>query len=110
MMPATAQFWDGLSNDEFERYERRQRFVDRFAGILNHRQAAVLGAIAEHCRDRGCCSLSVGELADEAFVSVRTVYYALRSARDLGLIREGGGLIHMVGPTWQAMLREGGRR
>ena len=70
-----------------------------------------MGAIAEQCRDRGCCSLSVGELADEALVSVRTVYNALRSARDLGVIRDAGGLIRMIGPKWQALLREqeGGR-
>jgi hypothetical protein len=43
----------------------------------------------------------VGELADEALVSVRTIYYALRAARDLGLIREGGGLIRIVSPEWQ---------
>jgi|HubBroStandDraft_3_1064219.scaffolds.fasta_scaffold134313_4 hypothetical protein len=112
MMPAArAQYWDAFSDDEFERYERRQRFIAHFAGTLNHRQAAVLGAIAEQCWDRGCCSLSVGELADEALVSVRTVYNALRSARELGLIRDAGGLIRMIGPKWQALLREqeGGR-
>jgi hypothetical protein len=104
---AKAQYWNALDSEQFESYERRQRFIDHFAGeVLNHRQAAVLGAIAEQCWDRGCCSLTVSELADVAFVSVRTVYYALRSARDLGLIREGGGLIRIVGPNWQALLQE----
>jgi hypothetical protein len=103
---AAARYWNALSDDDFERYERRQRFIDHFAAILNHSQAAVLGAIAEQCWDRGCCALSVGELADEAFVSVRTVYNALRSARELGLLQEGGGLIRIVGPKWQALLPE----
>ena len=105
MPAAKAQYWNALSDDEFERYERRQRFIDRFTSILNHRQAAVLGVIAEQCWDRGCCALTVGEIADEAGVSVRTVYYALRAVRDLGLIREGGGLIRIIGPKWQAWLR-----
>jgi hypothetical protein len=78
---AAARYWDALSDDDFERYERRQRFIDHFTDVLNHRQAAVLGAIAEQCWDRGCCSLSVDAIADEAFVSRRTVYNALRSAR-----------------------------
>jgi hypothetical protein len=103
---AAAQYWNALDSEQFERYERRQRFIDHFAGILNHRQAAVLGAIAEQCWDRGCCALSIDAIADEAVVSIRTVYYALRSARDLGLIREGGGLIRIVSPEWQALLQE----
>jgi AcrR family transcriptional regulator len=70
----------------------------------------VLGAIAEQCWDRGHCTLSIDAIADEALVSRRTVYYALRSARDLGLIREAGGLIRIVGPKWQALLREQERR
>jgi hypothetical protein len=105
---AAARYWDALSDDDFERYERRQRFIDHFTDVLNHRQAAVLGAIAEQCWDRGCCALSIDAIADEAFVSRRTVYNALRSARELGLIREGGGLIRIVGPKWQALLREEG--
>jgi hypothetical protein len=109
MMPAVKpQNWDAFSDDEFERCERRQRFIAHFAGTLNHRQAAVLGAIAEQCWDRGHCALSIDSIAEEAVVSRRTVYYALRSARDLGLIREGGGLIRIVGPKWQALLREEG--
>jgi hypothetical protein len=107
MMPAAkAQYWNALADDEFDRYERRQRFIDHFTGILNHKQAAVLGAIAEQCWDRGHCALSIDAIANEALVSRRTVYYALRSARDLGLIREGGGLIRIVSPEWQALLRQ----
>jgi hypothetical protein len=62
-----------------------------------------LGAIAEQCWDRGHCALSIDAIADEALVSRRTVYNALRSARGLGLIRDAGGLIRMIGPKWQAL-------
>jgi hypothetical protein len=103
---AKAQYWDATADDQFARYERRQRLAGHFADILKRRQAEVLGVIAGVCWDRGCCALSVDGLANEALVSRRTVYNALRSAREPGLIREGGGLIRMAGPKWQAMLRE----
>jgi hypothetical protein len=31
---AEAQYWDALADDEFERYERKQRFIDHFAAVL----------------------------------------------------------------------------
>jgi hypothetical protein len=34
---AQAQYWDALDSEQFEHYERRQRFIAHFAGILNHR-------------------------------------------------------------------------
>jgi hypothetical protein len=69
------------SRDRLQLKRPRQHFIDHFAGILNHRQAAVLGAIAEQCWDRGHCALSIDAIADEALVSRRTIYNALRSAR-----------------------------
>jgi hypothetical protein len=69
----------------------------------------VLGTIAKQCWDRECCALSIDAIAKEALVSRRTVYNALGRARDLGLIREGGGLIRIVGPKWEALVREEGR-
>jgi hypothetical protein len=38
---AEAQYWDALADDEFERYERKQRFIDHFAAVLTNRQANV---------------------------------------------------------------------
>ena len=32
---AEAQYWDALADDEFERYERKQRFIDHFAAVLS---------------------------------------------------------------------------
>jgi predicted DNA-binding protein YlxM (UPF0122 family) len=104
---AEAQYWEGLADDEFDRYERRQRFVDHFAVSLTHRQAEVLGVVAEECQDHGHCALSISEIADEAFVSHGTVYNALRVALELGLIEmREENVIRIIAPEWQAVLRE----
>jgi hypothetical protein len=50
---AKAPFWNALLDDEFDRYERRQRFIEHFTGTVTHRRAAVLGVIAEECAKHG---------------------------------------------------------
>jgi hypothetical protein len=108
---AKAQFWNALSDDEFDRYERRQRFIAHFTGTVTHRQAAVLGVLAEECAKHGQCTLSVGKLADAAFVTNATVRRALHAARTLGLIEMPEDVIRIVSPEWQALLQaEKGRR
>jgi hypothetical protein len=38
MMSAAANpYWNALADDEFDCYERRQRFIDHFAAVLTHR-------------------------------------------------------------------------
>jgi hypothetical protein len=106
---AKAQYWDALDSEQFERYERRQRFIDHFAAFVSDRQAAVLAVVAEQCRDHGHCWLSVGKLADAAFVTNATARRALHAARRLGLIEMQGDDIRIVSPEWQALLREKGR-
>jgi hypothetical protein len=103
---ATTPYWNALSDDEFERYERRQRFIDHFAAVLTHRQAEVLGVVAEQCADHGQCALSIDALAYEAVVSRWTVYGALRAARERGLIEMREGVIRIISAEWQALLRE----
>jgi hypothetical protein len=106
-MPApVAPYWNALVDDEFDRYERRQRFIDHFAAILTHRQAEVLGVVAEECADHGHCALSIDALAYEAVVSRWVVHGALRAARTLCLIEMREGVIRIVSPEWQALLRE----
>jgi hypothetical protein len=101
---AEAVYWD--ADDEFERYERRQRFIAHFAAVLTHRHADVLGAIGERCWDHGYCALSIDTLADDALVSRMTMYNALRAAHKLGLIEMQENVIRIVSPKWQALLRE----
>jgi hypothetical protein len=116
MMPAAATpYWNGFSDDEFERYERRQRFIDHFAASLTHRQAEVLGVVAEQCADHGHCALSINALAYEAVVSRWTVHGALRAARQLGIIEnqsdsQGAATVRIVSPEWPALLKEEGAR
>ena len=105
---AKAQYWDALDSEQFERYERRQRFIDHFAAVLSDRQAAVLAVVAEQCVDHGHCWLSVGKLADAAFVTNATARRALHTARKLGLIEMQGDNI-IVSTAWQSLLREEGR-
>jgi predicted DNA-binding protein YlxM (UPF0122 family) len=100
---AQAQYWDALADDEFERYERRQRFIDHFATVLTHRQAEVLGVIAEECADHGHCALSIGAIADEAVVSRWAVHSALRAASTLGLIEMQENVIRIVSAEWQVV-------
>jgi predicted DNA-binding protein YlxM (UPF0122 family) len=109
---AEAQHWEGLADDEFDRYERKQRFVDHFAVSLTHRQAEVLGVVAEECQDHGHCALSISEIAEEAFVSHGTVYNALRVALELGLIEmREENVIRIIAPERQAVRgRRRGRR
>jgi CRP-like cAMP-binding protein len=103
---AAAQYWDALDSAQFERYERKQSFVAHFAAVLTHRQAEVLGVVADECWYRGCCRLSIAGLAEEASVTRRTVYRALHVARALGLIEVEEGVVRIVSREWQAMLRE----
>jgi hypothetical protein len=107
-MPApVAPHWNALVDDEFDRYERRQRFIDHFAAVLTRRQAEVLGVIADECADRGHCALSIDALAYEAVVSRWTVYDALRAARALGLIEmTQRNIVRIISVEWQALLRE----
>jgi hypothetical protein len=87
MMPAAATlFWNAFSDDEFERYERRQRFIEHFAAVVTRRQAEVLGVVAQECAEHGHCALSIDRLADEAVVSRRAVHGALRAACTLGIV------------------------
>jgi hypothetical protein len=106
---AKAQYWDATAHDEFERYERRQRFINHFAAVLSDRQATVLAVVAEQCVDHGHCWLPVGKLADAAFVTNATARRALHAARKLGLIEMQGDDIRIVSAEWQALLREEGR-
>ena len=101
---AEAQYWDALADDEFERYERKQRFIDHFAAVLTNRQANVLGAVGEKCWNCGHYALSIDVIADEALVSHRTVHRALHVARALGLIEMQENVIRIVSPEWQALL------
>jgi hypothetical protein len=107
MPTAEARYWDALDSEQFERYERRQRFIDHFAAFLTHRPADVLGVIGEECWRHGHCALSIDAIADEASVSHRTVHRALRSARKLGLIEIQDNVIRIVSPEWQALLDQG---
>jgi hypothetical protein len=112
---AATPYWNAFSDAEFERYERRQRFIDHFAAALTHRQAEVLGVVAEQCADHGQCALSIDALAYEAVVSRWTVHGALRAARQLGLIEnqsdsQGAATVRIVAPEWPALLREEGAR
>jgi DNA-binding transcriptional regulator YhcF (GntR family) len=71
----------------------------------------VLGVLAEECAKHGQCTLSVGKLADAAFVTNATVRRALHAARTLGLIEMPEDVIRIVSPEWQALLQaEKGRR
>jgi hypothetical protein len=106
-MPAAATlFWNALADDEFGRYERRQRFIDHFAAVLTHRQAEVLGVVGEECWDHGHCTLPIDALAYEAVVSRWAVHSALHAARTLRLIEMRENVIRIVSPEWQALLRE----
>jgi hypothetical protein len=62
--------------------------------------------VAEQCVDHGRCWLSVGKLADAAFVTDATARRALHAARRLNLIEMRDEVIHMISPEWQALLRE----
>ena len=101
---AEAQYWDALADDEFERYERKQRFIDHFAAVLTNRQANVLGAVGEKCWNCGHYALSIDAIADEALVSHRAVHRALHAARALGLIEMQENVIRIVSPEWQTLL------
>jgi hypothetical protein len=110
MTPAAATpYWNGLADEEFARFERRQRFVDFFAAVLSDRQAAVLGVVGEECWERGRCALSIDALAQEACVGRGVVHKALGAARRLGIVEVREQVIHMISSEWQALLEEEGR-
>ena len=47
---AEAQYWDALADDEFERYERKQRFIDHFAAVLSE-AGQWIGPIPVACQE-----------------------------------------------------------
>ena len=66
----------------------------------------MLGAIGEECWDHGYYALSIDTIADDALVSRRTMYNALRAAHERSLIEMQENVIPIVSPEWQALLRE----